>query len=62
MEKCIIDDVYLQKMKLHATIKLEDGTLIKKVPRGWIYNQYHWDSRTGNTSHFQVTSVFVPNS
>jgi hypothetical protein len=59
MANCSIDYVYLQKMKLHEIIKLEDGTQIRRVPEGWIYTQFHYDPRVENSSQFQVTSVFV---
>ena len=60
MPDLIMNDDGVWKMKMHEIIKLEDGTQIRRVPGGWKYTEFHWDSRTGNTSQFQVTSVFVP--
>ncbi len=49
----------LYELKLHETLSLEDRSLIRRVPGGWIYIEFVESIVAAGEGHF-LSPVFVP--
>ncbi len=49
----------LYELKLHETLNLEDHSLVRRVPGGWIYVEFVESIVAAGEGHF-LSPVFVP--